>query len=162
MTDDPIPTILASLSRLEQGQERLAAGQTKLEAGLSNLEADQKRAADGVGRLEARQDAILGTINEWMERLRDDQKAALGHARLSKTSTNYSTNYRSAFRTSRSGCGTTSTMPEERVADYRLTELLRALAHRPEGSFANRVVTVGEARAMAAVLLEYRATPQAA
>ena len=85
MTDDPIPTILASLSRLEQGQERLAAGQTKLEAGLSNLEADQKRTADGVGRLEARQDAILGTINDWMERLRDDQKAALGHATMAFT-----------------------------------------------------------------------------
>jgi hypothetical protein len=53
-------------------------------------------------------------------------------------------------------------MPDERVADYRLTELLRALAHHPEGAFANRIVTVGEVRAMAAELLEYRATPQAA
>jgi hypothetical protein len=33
------------------------------------------------------QAGILGTINGWMERLRDDQKAALGHATMAFTAT---------------------------------------------------------------------------
>jgi hypothetical protein len=53
-------------------------------------------------------------------------------------------------------------MSNERAPDYRLDELLRMLAHRPAGAFATRAVTVGEVRAMALELLEYRSTPEAA
>lgn len=50
----------------------------------------------------------------------------------------------------------------EPAPDYRLDELLHLLAKRPAGAFANHVVTVGEVRAMATELLEYRTPPAAA
>jgi hypothetical protein len=43
-----------------------------------------------------------------------------------------------------------------RAQALTLAELLRALAHRPAGTFASRAVTVGEVRAMALELIEYR------
>jgi hypothetical protein len=77
MSDDPI---LAALERMEA---KLAAATRKqrdtLDYGLRQMTL-QLRAemADG-------QAGILGTINGWMERLRDDQKAALGHATMAFT-----------------------------------------------------------------------------
>ena len=112
MSDDPI---LAALARMEIKLTATIKEQDRtLHYGLEQI-ALKLRAemADG-------QAGILGTINGWMERLRDDQKAALGHAtmaftaaqgnsRTSKLSCNYSTNFRSASWTSRNGCGRTST-----------------------------------------------------
>jgi hypothetical protein len=49
-----------------------------------------------------------------------------------------------------------------RMPDYRLTESLLSLEHRPDGAFVNRTVTAGDIRSTAMELPEYRAAPEAA
>jgi len=59
-------------------------------------------------------------------------------------------------------CSILAMIDNGRMPDYRLTELLRSLEHRPDGAFVNRIVTVGEIGSMVLELLEYRAAPEAA